>query len=329
MTGMVQVRGDQPTWYRVRPKDAQDEWPPKWMKFILHFAATDTQPAVQFAFRDARRLARIRLCAKPLEEAPISELGFDPILSMPTLENFTVLVKKRRCPVKALLLDQSCFAGVGNWIADEVLFQARIHPEQRVDTLSDAQIELIHEKTVSVCQTAVDVHADSSKFPADWLFPHRWGKGKKEKSTPLVLPDGTIAKIKWLTIGGRTSAFVEQVQKLSKSIGGGANAKPKKRGQKATQNDDDDDSSDLTESSDAPGLVEHVKAAKASVKRGKRKMVEEVEVDAPMQEEAASTSKPQTKRPRKAVNGVEPVVVDNVLDDDISGSRRNSRKAKR
>ncbi|KAG9039928.1 hypothetical protein FRB95_004400 [Tulasnella sp. JGI-2019a] len=333
MTGMVQVKGDQPTWYRVRPKDVQDEWPPRWMKFILHFAATDTQPAVQVAFRDARRLARIRLCAKPLEEPPISELGFDPLLSMPSVEDFSALVKKRNCPVKALLLDQSFSAGVGNWVADEILFQARIHPEQRASTLDDAEILLMHEKTVSICQTAVDVHADSSKFPTDWLFPHRWGKGKKEKTTPLILPDGEAAKIKWLTVGGRTSAFVEQVQKLSKSAAGSAKTKPKNRGRKAAQEDDDgNNSSDL---SDAPGLVEHAQATNSSVKRGKRKAVEkeeEEEEEEDIEETMASSSKSPAKRPRKIAKAeANPVVVDNILnvaEGGSSGSRR-SRKAKR
>lgn len=71
------------------------------------------------AFVDPRRLGRIRLCGDPQKEPPISSLGFDPILSMPTLENFSKSVTKRACPIKALLLDQSFSAGVGNWIAGQ------------------------------------------------------------------------------------------------------------------------------------------------------------------------------------------------------------------
>jgi formamidopyrimidine-DNA glycosylase len=143
---------------------------------------------------DARRLGRIRLCASPLTEPPISELGFDPILSMPSLEAFTPLVLKRSCPVKALLLDQSFSAGIGNWIAgkflqsqisspfslhtdlilDEVLYHARIHPEQRCNTLTEEQLIALHHRIEWVCRTAVDVNADHSKFPQDWLFRYRW-----------------------------------------------------------------------------------------------------------------------------------------------------------
>ena len=91
-------------------------------QFIIHFSATDTEPATQLAFLDARRLARIRLAREPLKEPPISELGFDPILSMPTLEEFKKMVLKRSCPIKALLLDQGFSAGVGNWVAGTHFF---------------------------------------------------------------------------------------------------------------------------------------------------------------------------------------------------------------
>lgn len=141
---------------------------------------------------DARRLGRIRMCASPLKEPPISQLGFDPILSMPPLEGFSPLVLKRSCPIKALLLDQSFSAGVGNWVAgtssrrwfndrglvirvsDEILYHARVHPEQRCNTLTTEQLEALHGQTAEVCQTAVAVNADDSQFPENWLFKHRW-----------------------------------------------------------------------------------------------------------------------------------------------------------
>ena len=46
-------------------------------------------------------------------------MGFDPILSMPDLADFGSRVLKRACPIKALLLDQSFSAGVGNWVAGD------------------------------------------------------------------------------------------------------------------------------------------------------------------------------------------------------------------
>jgi formamidopyrimidine-DNA glycosylase len=48
---------------------------------------------------------------------PLNELGFDPILKMPDFEWFAETVNKRKVPIKALLLDQTFSAGVGNWVA--------------------------------------------------------------------------------------------------------------------------------------------------------------------------------------------------------------------
>ena len=59
----------------------------------------------------------------------------------------------------------------------------------------------------------MDLLGDSDLFPKDWLFKHRWGKGKK--NDPGVLPNGE--KVIFITVGGRTSAIVPSVQKKSGS----------------------------------------------------------------------------------------------------------------
>ncbi|KAL0950635.1 hypothetical protein HGRIS_007424 [Hohenbuehelia grisea] len=227
MTGMLHVKGEKPTHYREAPKKISEDWPPRFMKFILHLSEKGSDDIVtEVAFVDARRLGRIRLCASPMDEPPISELGFDPILSMPSVEDFQPLVTKRTCPVKALLLDQSFSAGVGNWVADEVLYHARVHPEQRCNTLSTEQLVAIHTQISEVCRQAVAVNADDSKFPENWLFKYRWGKGKKTHD--LKLPSGAPATIKWITVGGRTSAYVAELQVIPpKSTGKATRQKSK------------------------------------------------------------------------------------------------------
>ncbi|TDL28852.1 AtMMH-1 [Rickenella mellea] len=233
MTGNIHIKGQTPIYYKEGPRKGDEEWPPRFMKFILHLSAIESSPATQIAFVDARRLGRIRLCKSPLSELPISALGFDPILSMPPLEEFSESVLKRSCPIKALLLDQTFSAGVGNWVADEILYHARVHPEQRCDSLSQDQISSLHEHTAGICRTAVDVNADASKFPEHWLFKHRWGKGKKAKKGKefdgLKLPSGDPATIKWLKVGGRTSAFVAELQHLVGNTTGRSKAKSKVR----------------------------------------------------------------------------------------------------
>jgi len=173
MTGAIQVRGGPSMYYRQKP-DKAEIWPPRFMKFILHLRDEASDSVTQLAFVDARRLGRIRLCASPLTEEPISTLGFDPILCMPAVDDFKTSVLKRSCPIKALLLDQSFSAGVGNYVADEILYHARVHPEQRCNTLTESQIDVLHLQTSEVCRIAVEAKADDSKFPENWLFKHRW-----------------------------------------------------------------------------------------------------------------------------------------------------------
>ncbi|KAG2045225.1 hypothetical protein BDR03DRAFT_847913, partial [Suillus americanus] len=213
MTGMLHVRGQPTLQYRSKIRESPDIWPPKFMKFILHFEGKTPGTITELAFSDARRLGRIRLANHPREEPPISELGFDPILSMPPLWEFQALVLKRSCPIKALLLDQSFSAGVGNYLADEILYQAQVHPEQRCNTLQQIQVEALHREVADVCRIAVEANADDDKYPNHWIFKHRWGKGKKVKQS-MVLPSGEPATVKWITVGGRTSAFVVEVQCL-------------------------------------------------------------------------------------------------------------------
>ncbi|KAA1468389.1 AtMMH-1 [Dentipellis sp. KUC8613] len=263
MTGMLQVRGSLPIHYREAPRKTSTDWPPRFMKFILHITPASSSTPIEIAFLDARRLGRIRLCKTPLTEPPISALGFDPILSMPDLEYFTKGVLKRTCPIKALLLDQSFSAGVGNWVADEILYHARVHPEQRCNTFSPAQLTALHHQTQEVCRIAVKVNADDKKFPADWLFRHRWDRGKKSKGkgakdteSMLKLPSGEPATIKWITVGGRTSAYITELQHLPQTQAAGRNGTKDKT-------EDGGEESDLTPLSESDTeVVVRTRAAK-------------------------------------------------------------------
>ena len=107
--------------------------------------------------------------------------------------------------MKALLLDQSFAAGVGNWIADEVLYQARIAPRRPARSLSDAELDRLRARLRAVVRTAVRLGADSDRFPRSWLFHRRW------RRRPGVTVRGHA--IRWETVAGRTAAWVPAVQR--------------------------------------------------------------------------------------------------------------------
>ncbi|KAJ1338327.1 formamidopyrimidine-DNA glycosylase [Microdochium nivale] len=214
MTGWVHIRGEQTAYtrYADRHKDAAEEWPPKYTKFQLETAGV---PKVEVAFTDARRFARIRLVNCPgdaiRKHSPLVENGPDPVVDKDrfTEEYLRTKMKSRHVPIKALLLDQAMISGIGNWVGDEIMYQARLHPEQYCDDFADADITTLYNAVLYVCDTAVEKLADSDQFPPDWLFNHRWGKGKKDAAK--TLPNGD--RLTFITVGGRTSCVVPEVQK--------------------------------------------------------------------------------------------------------------------
>ncbi len=194
MTGMLLTPDASPL-ALVSHIDAGTSWPPRFTKLLLVF-----DDGGQLAMTNPRRLGRIRLREDPKNDAPIGKLGFDPYLAMPPLAVFTALVKRRKILIKALLLDQGFAAGVGNWVADEALYQARIDPRRRAAELSDNEARCLRTCLKRIVDKAVAVDARSADYPRNWLFHHRWGK-----KHGVTLRGQAVEHV---TIAGRTTAWV-------------------------------------------------------------------------------------------------------------------------
>lgn len=158
------------------------------------------------AMPNPRRFGRIRLLEDPISQPPLNQLGFDPYLEMPSPAVFVELVLKRKAPIKALLLNQSFAAGVGNWIADEVLYQTSIAPQRRASELTEKEARAIRSKLASILCKAIDVGADKKRFPRTWLFHDRWGKAKAATTR-------RGESITFDTVAGRTTAWVPTRQR--------------------------------------------------------------------------------------------------------------------
>lgn len=160
---------------------------------------------VEMAFIDPRRFGRMWLTDDPWKHPRIAKLGFDPLIDFPSATKLQKLLAKRKKPIKAVLLDQALFAGIGNWLADEILYQAKLSPHHLAHELTLAQIKALHNHTLRVVKKAVAVNADYEQFPKTWLFEHRWGKSKSAKTAH--------GKIIHEDVGGRTTAWVPGWQK--------------------------------------------------------------------------------------------------------------------
>ncbi len=174
---------------------------PRFLKLLL-----EVRGGRGIAFTDPRRLGRIWLGGDPADDKRIQRLGRDAFDDLPSTRELAALFARRKIPIKALLLDQSALAGIGNWLADEVLYHARIAPQRLAPSLDAREVTALRRAIRSVVTHAVKVGADSERFPRSWLFKHRWGGGRGSQQI-----DGHA--IRRDEVGGRTTAWVPARQK--------------------------------------------------------------------------------------------------------------------
>ena len=126
------------------------------------------------------------------------------------------LKRHARAPLKAVLLQQEHFPGVGNWMADEILWRAALHPRQPAGTLRPAEVRTLWCACRRVARLALTTIAGRTEadtppslnihIPDTWLFNHRWRDGSRCPRTGCALQREAI--------GGRTTCWSPARQKL-------------------------------------------------------------------------------------------------------------------
>lgn len=94
--------------------------------------------------RDETGFTRARLLDGAGLEARLSEIGPEPFGEEFSVEYLRRTVGSRRAQIKPLILDQKVAAGVGNIYADEILYDARLHPRRKANTLSEDEWRALH-----------------------------------------------------------------------------------------------------------------------------------------------------------------------------------------
>lgn len=115
-----------------------------------------------------------------------------------TKECLAAFLRRRgRRPIKAVLLMQEMFPGIGNWMADEVLWRCSLDPRRQAKTLTEAEISLLWRKLRLVSRQAIRIIGRDWGTPPDtWLFKHRW---EDDGHCPCG------AALRRETVGGRTT----------------------------------------------------------------------------------------------------------------------------
>jgi formamidopyrimidine-DNA glycosylase len=157
----------------------------------------------ELRYRNMRKLGGVWLAhdQEELDEI-LGRLGPDAL----TLrrKEFLIRLAKRRGSVKAALMDQRLVAGIGNIIADEVLWHARIHPKRAIESLDPDERRRLHTQMRKVLREAVD-RFDYLPRKRSWLSHVR---GDPNARCPRC---GTpLAK----TVVGRTTYFCPNCQPM-------------------------------------------------------------------------------------------------------------------
>lgn len=156
-------------------------------------------------FRDVRHFGRVRSHAGADEPAWWSALAPDltsPAFTVAALTAF--LLRRKNAPLKAVLLMQERFPGVGNWLADEILWRALLHPATHCGQITVEQTRTLWREIRRVCRESLRQIDKNWNYPASWLFRYRWKPGGKCPRCRAALDRATI--------GGRTTCWCPRCQ---------------------------------------------------------------------------------------------------------------------
>ncbi len=159
----------------------------RWDRFTVDF-----EDGGRFVLRDKRRLGRALL------NPDFSHVG--PDAANVSRNEFRRLIGRGRGPVKARLLDQHAISGVGNLLADQALWQARIAPGRLVSTLSDEDLDRLRRELRAAVRSAI-----------------RLGGAHTGRFVKARGPEGACPRdghaLDRATIGGRTTYWCPVCQK--------------------------------------------------------------------------------------------------------------------
>ncbi len=183
---------------RVEPRGFQPE---KHDHLVFH------QAKRALVFRDARLFGRVRFHHGPA--APDWWRTGAPDIGSESFDRAffdTFLKRHARAPIKAVLLLQSGFVGIGNWMADEILWRAKIAPRRVAGSLSRADRARLFSETVFIATESLRIISpEFGEPPRDWLIHQKW---KREGVCPRHQ-----TPLEKAMIGGRTTAWCSRCQK--------------------------------------------------------------------------------------------------------------------
>lgn len=125
--------------------------PNKFTHFQLSFA-----DGGKLFFNDLRQFGYIHLVTPEEHTRAVKKFGLEPLRPEFTWENFSRILDRKKGILKAVLLDQSIFSGLGNIYADEVCFFAKVRPDRRVESLTETEKRALFDGCQTIIAEAVE-----------------------------------------------------------------------------------------------------------------------------------------------------------------------------
>ncbi len=171
----------------------------------------------QLRLRDVVDLARVALVPPQDLDAVLglSRMGPEPLDPEFTLECFLGRLKGRTGMIKPLLMNQEVLAGVGNLYADEALFRARIHPERKANTLTDAERRRLYTEVLAVLREGIAYRGTSGP---GGMYRDLWGrKGRYQERLQVFRREGEACQgcpgtVAVMRVGGRATHYCPSCQ---------------------------------------------------------------------------------------------------------------------
>jgi formamidopyrimidine-DNA glycosylase len=179
-------------------------------------AVFDLDDGRQLRYRDPRRFGRLLLGTESalLDARAMPFLGPEPIDPAFGADDLRQRFRNRKALLKAVLLDQSTIAGVGNIYADESLHRARLRPDRIAGSLSKRSIQRLHEALQHSLLVAIQNRGSSVDTYRD-----AWGEFGSQQEKLLVYgragePCFTCGRpLSLVRIAGRSSVFCRRCQR--------------------------------------------------------------------------------------------------------------------
>ncbi|MFC1789459.1 DNA-formamidopyrimidine glycosylase [Patescibacteria group bacterium] len=171
----------------------------------------------QIALSDLRKFAKVELWEKrELEKTEgFNKLGPEPLDRSFTFKKFKEILPEKG-KIKQILMDQSVIVGIGNIYADEILWDAKIHPKKDISKLTSNDFKKIYNTIPKILKKAIKFKGDSM---SDYRRPNGEKGGyqnlqkvyRKEGKPCPIKNHGTIQRVK---INGRSAHFCPKCQRL-------------------------------------------------------------------------------------------------------------------